>query len=551
MQSFDSQEQLKTHLGFVHNFDFPISLSEGLKDRNNESEHGDDSCLVQSGKLSSMNEENKSDMFTTSISSSCEQQTNAHVTCKQNNSEKDKPLENTYTELLNNFPTTDLASCLDKQKSLIEKLSIEYHKMKDSDGNEISSSEMEKMNNSVANLQKDLIDFGVLANYTKMLCDNYSMLMTIVLNGKRFSHCGLRQSVSCASYPWSEQLTALGQFLNMSDTKRPMGNHLLGTGIAETDYLAIGVETVSEERGNTDEYMDMSSTCSDGVHEDVDRVKDKISREHEDLYNSGENPKNLSTIHADTAVDLKSYIDSHTCDNDGIDSDSTEANSDDFDMKPHLNFASIIRETEEVQRSSVNGLEGETKGHAKSEIVCHNDVKLNRKTVAMDINEIKLEPQLVDIVPKIVSRSCDRLNNDKAIKCVTCGKVYANAKCLKRHQIVHQSKPYCCDVCGFLCSRPESLKHHLRLHSGEKPYKCVTCEKSFLKRSMLNDHQLLHNDKDALCCKTCGKRFETRSSFKTHMLKHTDNKPYICETCGRTFARALHLQRHVLIHTGD
>ena len=36
MQSFDSQEQLKTHLGFVHTFDFPISLSEGLKDRNNE-----------------------------------------------------------------------------------------------------------------------------------------------------------------------------------------------------------------------------------------------------------------------------------------------------------------------------------------------------------------------------------------------------------------------------------------------------------------------------------------------------------------------------------
>ena len=117
-------------------------------------------------------------------------------------------------------------------------------------------------------------------------------------------------------------------------------------------------------------------------------------------------------------------------------------------------------------------------------------------------------------------------------------------------QVAHK-KLYKCQLCDRDCKTPSALRHHKRMHTGEKPYKCKVCEQSFTWPSNLTRHQRRHTGEKPYKCKVCKQSFAQSGLLTRHALRHTGEKPYKCKVCGQSFKQSQYLTNHVLIHTGE
>lgn len=79
-----------------------------------------------------------------------------------------------------------------------------------------------------------------------------------------------------------------------------------------------------------------------------------------------------------------------------------------------------------------------------------------------------------------------------------------------------QKKRHVCPDCGKRFTRPDELKRHHRIHTGDKPFSCKYCPRSFSR----SDH------------------------LRTHTRSHTGERPYLCTPCGKRFARSDERTRH-------
>ncbi|XP_063427468.1 zinc finger protein 585A-like [Mytilus trossulus] len=112
------------------------------------------------------------------------------------------------------------------------------------------------------------------------------------------------------------------------------------------------------------------------------------------------------------------------------------------------------------------------------------------------------------------------------------------------------NKPYVCNLCSKGFSRTDTLRVHIKSHSGQKPFLCSFCGKTFLSNQHLGVHLLSHSDEKPFKCSTCGKRFKASNRMKVHMRQHSGETPYLCITCGESFSYRRHLQEHMTEHTG-
>lgn len=104
-----------------------------------------------------------------------------------------------------------------------------------------------------------------------------------------------------------------------------------------------------------------------------------------------------------------------------------------------------------------------------------------------------------------------------------------------------------CIVCNKQVKTINSLKRHMKIHSGIKPHTCPVCNQQFLEQGNLKKHLRKHQNRKEHECNDCGLKFYERNKLQIHMRKHTGEKPFKCELCTRAFATVSQVQRHMKV----
>lgn len=143
----------------------------------------------------------------------------------------------------------------------------------------------------------------------------------------------------------------------------------------------------------------------------------------------------------------------------------------------------------------------------------------------------------VDIKKEILDSENDSYIMEPVVnECSICFKRFAHANSLRFHMRGHTGQnAVVCDICGKQLSSKEKLKLHRRIHTGYKPYTCDVCSKGFAKKCNLTLHLRVHSGEKPYVCDVCGKCFSQRSTLVIHERYHTGQRPYICHLCHKGF----------------
>ena len=107
-------------------------------------------------------------------------------------------------------------------------------------------------------------------------------------------------------------------------------------------------------------------------------------------------------------------------------------------------------------------------------------------------------------------QKCQNIHQER-FKCSTCGKCFASAAALRRHEAVHTGeKPFKCDEPG--CGKSFTQKAHLNRHKKEQhnpdavrtPCPFPGCDFTSLEVSNVDKHvSLVHEGHTTFACRSC------------------------------------------------
>ncbi|XP_053619364.1 gastrula zinc finger protein XlCGF17.1-like [Plodia interpunctella] len=133
--------------------------------------------------------------------------------------------------------------------------------------------------------------------------------------------------------------------------------------------------------------------------------------------------------------------------------------------------------------------------------------------------------------------------------CDICGKKFIIKGQFTRHRVTHfvDNLPFKCSLCPYKGRFSESLKMHMKSHTGEKSYQCSQCAHRFVNKSNLSRHMLTHKGKHDYICASCGRGFYTKRDLELHLkVDHAGIKEHVCNICGKAFGYRKQMMKHQL-----
>ena len=100
-------------------------------------------------------------------------------------------------------------------------------------------------------------------------------------------------------------------------------------------------------------------------------------------------------------------------------------------------------------------------------------------------------------------------------------------------------------MCLYSSTCANSLKNHMRVHSGEQPFSCKMCTYTSAWSGSLKKHMQTHEGKP-FSCEHCKFACRTVPRMKKH--EQTHEKRFSCEQCNFASKTAPQLKTHIKIH---
>lgn len=145
--------------------------------------------------------------------------------------------------------------------------------------------------------------------------------------------------------------------------------------------------------------------------------------------------------------------------------------------------------------------------------------------------------------------SYNRLDKSDIFRCRHCSKTFILESSRRIHERIHITC-LICETCGKLLPNKSQLSVHQRQHTGERPYECTNCGSSFKCLSTLRQHEVVHFEKK-YSCEVCLRKFSRPEKVRIHMRVHTGEKPYNCLMCEKKYQQKNDLNRHIKKKHGE
>lgn len=134
-------------------------------------------------------------------------------------------------------------------------------------------------------------------------------------------------------------------------------------------------------------------------------------------------------------------------------------------------------------------------------------------------------------------------HNSVSFACRYCNKIFIHEASRRIHERIHLAY-FICEICGKQLPNKSQLSVHQRQHTGERPYECTHCGSSFKCLSTLRQHEVVHSEKK-YSCEVCLRKFSRPEKVRIHMRVHTGEKPYNCLMCHKKYQQKNDLNRHI------
>lgn len=176
-----------------------------------------------------------------------------------------------------------------------------------------------------------------------------------------------------------------------------------------------------------------------------------------------------------------------------------------------------------VKQPKKRGRKPKVKTSTDNEDLSKGPVKPDELAYTEDEPEVLVSGNATDQMPTPTKRKYDRRS--------TVGKVTAEKKTKPRHRKATPQSIWCrrCDITfdtGQLYQQ-----HYKKVHQYKSP--CSLCGKTFYTYDL--DKHITTHSTEKFTCTVCGNRLKNKNSLREHMRIHTGEKRYKCDFCDERF----------------